>query len=156
MAQGYKLVTRKVSDLKGGEKKAKVFAIAKYNGSTDIETLSKLIEARSAVSSADVKSVLDNLNFVLGLELSAGRIVYLGELGTFRLTVQSEGAESKDKFTGSNVKKAKLRFTPGLFLKKACKTATFTSLEVKEKAADSGTGGNTGGNTGGDEKPGGL
>ena len=97
-----------------------------------------------------------DMNFVLGLELSAGRIVYLGELGTFRLTVQSEGAESKDKFTGSNVKKAKLRFTPGLFLKKACKTATFTSLEVKEKAADSGTGGNTGGNTGGDEKPGGL
>jgi predicted histone-like DNA-binding protein len=147
MAQGYKLVTRKVSDLKGGEKTEKVFAIAKYNGSTDIETVSKLIEARSAISSADVKAVLDNLNFVLGLELAAGRIVYLGELGTFRLTLRSSGATTKDKFTNSNVKKARLHFTPGANLRQTCKTASFTSLDVKVKSTENG---------GGEEKPGEL
>ncbi len=147
MAQGYKLVVRKVSDLKGGAKVDKVFASPKYNGSSDIESISKIIEARSAVSSADVKSVIDNLNFVLALELAEGRIVYLGELGNFRLSVSSQGAESKEKFANSNVKKARLIFTPGKMLKKTIKTTAFTSLEVKEKTADTGKT---------EEKPGGL
>jgi predicted histone-like DNA-binding protein len=158
MAQGYKLIVRKVSDLKGGAKKDKVFAIAKYNGSTDIYAISKMIEARSAISSADVKAVIDNLNFVLEMELAAGRIVYLGELGTFRLTLRSTGAETKEKFSNANVKKARLHFTPGTVLRKACQTASFSSLESKQKAEGGTTGDTTGGNTGGgtDEKPSGL
>ena len=80
MAQGYKLVTRKVTDLKGGAAQKKVYAIPDYNGYTDMETLCMTIGARSTVSSADVKAVLDNPNFVLDMELRAGRVVKLGEL----------------------------------------------------------------------------
>lgn len=77
MAQGYKLVTRKVTDLKSGAAQEKVYAIPDYNGYTDMETLCMTIGARSTVSSADVKAVLDNPNFVLDMELRAGRIVKL-------------------------------------------------------------------------------
>lgn len=75
MAQGYKLVTRKVTDLKGGAAQEKIYAIPDYNGHTDMDTLCVMIGARSTVSSADVKAVLDNLNFILDMELRAGRIV---------------------------------------------------------------------------------
>ena len=59
MAQGYKLVTRKVTDLKGGAAQEKIYAIPDYNGHTDMDTLCVMIGARSTVSSADVKAVLD-------------------------------------------------------------------------------------------------
>ena len=68
MAQGFKLVLR---PSKPGEKDSekKFYAVSKTNGTSSMKTLCKLISARSTVSSADVKAVLDNLNFVLDMEL---------------------------------------------------------------------------------------
>lgn len=67
MAQGFKLVLR---PSKPGEKDSekKFYAVSKTNGTSSMKTLCKLISARSTVSSADVKAVLDNLNFVLDME----------------------------------------------------------------------------------------
>ena len=72
MAQGFKLVLR---PSKPGEKDSekKFYAVSKTNGTSSMKTLCKLISARSTVSSADVKAVLDNLNFVLDMELQEGR-----------------------------------------------------------------------------------
>lgn len=71
MAQGFKLVLR---PSKPGEKDSekKYYAVSKTNGTSSMRTLCKLISARSTVSSADVKAVLDNLNFVLDMEASGG------------------------------------------------------------------------------------
>jgi len=132
MAQGYKLVKRKVTDLKGGAATEKTYAIPKYNGYSDMTTLCKLISARSTVSSADVKAVLDNLNFALDVELQAGRIVQLGEFGNFRLSISSEGINSNDKFSPSKVKKARVIFTPGSSLRTTLATTSFTSQETPE------------------------
>lgn len=52
------------------------------NGYTEEDSLYDLIAARSTVSSADVKVVLDSLNFVLDRELRAGYIVQMGESAT--------------------------------------------------------------------------
>lgn len=117
MAQGYKLVTRKVTDLKGGAAQEKIYAIPDYNGHTDMDTLCVMIGARSTVSSADVKAVLDNLNFILDMELRAGRIVQLGEFGNFRLSLSSNGASDKKSFSQADVKGARVIFTPGASLR---------------------------------------
>ena len=117
MAQGYKLVTRKVTDLKGGAAQEKIYAIPDYNGHTDMDTLCVMIGARSTVSSADVKAVLDNLNFILDKELRAGRIVKLGEFGNVRLSLSSNGASDKKSFTQADVKGARVIFTPGASLR---------------------------------------
>ena len=86
MAQGFKLVLR---PSKPGEKDSekKFYAVSKTNGTSSMKTLCKLISARSTVSSADVKAVLDNLNFVLDMELQEGRIVKFGDFGSFRISV---------------------------------------------------------------------
>lgn len=147
MAQGYKLVTRKVTDLKGGAAQEKVYAIPDYNGYTDMETLCMTIGARSTVSSADVKAVLDNLNFVLDMELRAGRIVQLGEFGNFRLSLSSKGANDKKSFTQADVKGARVIFTPGASLRNTKRLVAFTSTEKKEAES----GGNPGG--GEDDRP---
>ena len=97
MAQGYKLVLRP-SEPGVKDSKKLYYAVSKSTGFTDIRRLCKLIAARSTVSSADVKAVLDNLNYVLDLELQDGRIVQLGEFGNFRITVGSEGVEVLCKY----------------------------------------------------------
>ena len=86
MAQGFKLVLR---PSKPGEKDSekKFYAVSKTNGTSSMKTLCKLISARSTVSSADVKAVLDNLNFVLDMEL---RIIFTpgGELKDTKKTLE--------------------------------------------------------------------
>ena len=76
MAVKFKVVKRKV--LNGAEKDSvKNYAIAKTSGTSDLNKLCKLICSRSTLSSADVKAVLDSLNWAMDLELSSGNVVQL-------------------------------------------------------------------------------
>ena len=145
MAQGYKLVEKKNLGKDSAEQPTKVYAIPKYNGYTDMDTLCKMIGARSTVSSADVKAVLDNLNFVLDMELQAGRIVQLGEFGNFRLSLSSEGANDKEGFDRSMIVGARVIFTPGSSLKKTVKTTNFASYTEETATTDEEGGGTPGG-----------
>ena len=138
MAQGYRVIMKKNLSGKEGEPEQKAYAIPKYNGNTDMDTLCKVISARSSMSSADVKAVLDNLNFVLDMELQAGRIVQLGEFGNFRLSLSSAGADTKSGFSSSMLKKAKIIFTPGKSLKTTVQTTGFVSMEKSDKSAADG------------------
>ena len=42
-----------------------------------------------------------------------GNKIQLGELGTFGISISSEGAESIDKFTAKNIKAVNILFDPG-------------------------------------------
>lgn len=82
MAQGYKLVLRPSEPGKKDSPKL-YYAVSKSTGFTDLRRLCKLIAARSTVSSADVKAVLDNLNYILDLELQDGRYCSVGRIRQF-------------------------------------------------------------------------
>lgn len=159
MAQGYVLVLRPSEPGKKDSEK-KYFAQSKSTGTVGLNYLSKLIAARSSVSSADVKSVIDNLNFFMDLELQQGRIVQLGEFGSFRISVGSEGVKEKKDFEVSMLRPPRLIFTPGRELRGTKKQLEFVSLAPKEKeAANAGTQENNQGTQtpgGGSESPGGI
>ncbi|WP_085537623.1 HU family DNA-binding protein [Massilibacteroides vaginae] len=104
----------------------KWYASAKSNGVATMPDVCSLIAARSTVSSADVKAVLDNLNYVIDYHLKAGRTVKLGELGNFRMTVRSEGAAEKKDFSQSMLRGAKIVFTPGASLRETRITTRFS------------------------------
>ena len=137
MAQGYKLVLRPSEP---GVKDSKKLYY-KSTGFTDIRRLCKLIAARSTVSSADVKAVLDNLNYVLDLELQDGRIVQLGEFGNFRITVGSEGVEDKKKFSASMIRAPKIVFTPGFDLRETKKTMGYSLITPEVEKTENPGGG---------------
>ena len=90
------------------------------------------------LSGADVKAGLDNHNFVLDMELQAGRIGQLCELGNFRLSLKSIGADDKSSFSSAMLKKARIVFTPGKSLRTTAQTTGFVSMEKAEKTAASG------------------
>ena len=133
MGQKFRLVKRNTV-IGNKESLKKYYAMAISNGFTDFEHLCKMITERSMASSADVKGILDNLNFVIDLELQAGRIVQLGELGNFRMSIGSDGAEEESAFKKSMLRKPKIVFTPGKALQSTRIMTKFT--KVKEDAEE--------------------
>lgn len=128
MSQGYRLVKRS-SNPSQKEAGKKFYAVAKSNGVTGLNSLCELISARSSISSADVKAVIDSMNFILDYELRAGRLVQMGEFGSFRMSVGSEGADEKEDFTSSMIRKQKILFTPGKTLRETKNKVTFQRIK---------------------------
>lgn len=58
-------------------------------------------------------------------KLADGKIVELGEFGTFRVSISSEGAENPDEVTSRSVTDARVIFTPGKRFKQVLDTIKF-------------------------------
>lgn len=84
--------------------------------------ITKRIEKRSTVSSADVKAVLDALQSEVIDALQNGNSVRLGDLGSFRLTIKANGAETaaEAKRQGANlIKEVSVQFTKSAAMRDA-------------------------------------
>lgn len=82
----------------------------------------KRIEKRSTVSSADVKAVLDALQYEVIEALQNGNSVRLGDLGSFRLSIKANGSDSsaEAKKTGANaIKAVNVQFTKSTAMRDA-------------------------------------
>jgi predicted histone-like DNA-binding protein len=55
--------------------------------------------------------------------LSTNHTVQLGDLGSFRVTAETKGSETKEEVNASKIKKLKVRFTESESLKEAMKKA---------------------------------
>lgn len=109
----------------------KYYAVAKTSGVSLLPKICKLIEARSSLSSADIKSVFDNLSWAMDLELSSGNVVQLGELGNFRLSLSSEGVIEEKDLDAHKIKKANIVFSPGAMLRETRRNVIFEPDDVK-------------------------
>lgn len=106
-----------------------------------MDKLCELISSRSAMSSADVKAILDSLNWAMSLELRSGSIVQVGEFGSFRLSIRSKGAETADAFNASLIKKARVIFSPGTSLRWMSEIVKFEEDEDTKPKKEEGSGG---------------
>lgn len=79
---------------------------------------------------------------VIKRNLANGSPIRLGDLGSFRPSVSGIGSENVDKFTASNVKKARVIYVPSTEIKEAVAMYAFSKVGATAE----------GGNT---EKPGG-
>ncbi len=77
-----------------------------------LSTLTDVISKQSTVTVHDVKAVLSALEEHIITHLYNGNSIRLGDLGSFHLTMKSEGTTTKDEFTSSNIKRVCVRFTP--------------------------------------------
>ncbi|MDR2148558.1 MAG: HU family DNA-binding protein [Tannerella sp.] len=94
-------------------------------GKFTIKDFAKEIAGRSSLSRGDIENVLSNFVEELPTFLKLGLSVKLGDFGTFRLNLQSEGVEPGQKFTAANIKGVKVIFTPGSELKTSLADTTF-------------------------------
>ena len=95
-----------------------------------MEDVCELVSMRSSMSSADVKSIIDSLNYVLAFEMKKGNIVKLGEIGNFRPSVSSIGAGEGEEFSvATNMRKSRIVFTPGKLLQNMRSGLSYSEVE---------------------------
>lgn len=95
----------------------KFYATAVNQGDLSLKNLSKQIALMSTVSRTDVYAVLMAFIEVVPAALEDGKIVRLGSLGTLRVVVSSESADTAEEVSSHSVKQLKLRYRPSAELK---------------------------------------
>jgi predicted histone-like DNA-binding protein len=90
----------------------------------------------SKVSSL-VLGVLGTLIEIIEMQLQHGRLVHLNSLGTFYLTLISEGQDISEDLTADQISGARIRFRPGKRLKKLAKNLEYfkVSMNVNGQAS---------------------
>lgn len=118
----------------------------------------KRVEKRSTVSSADVKAVLDALQYEVIEALEAGNTVRLGDIGSFRLTIKSQGVETaaEAKKKGAQlIKQVNVQFTKSTTMRDTldARLLDFSIQEDTVNASNGTSGGGSGTGGGGENLP---
>ena len=123
MTVNYAVIQR----VKPGDPEAprKYYAVTQSSGEVSLREPAEQIAEISTVSSIDTYAVLESLLKVIPDHMLDSKIVRLGDFGSFRLTLASEGTDTEEGFAKSNIKRIKLNFRPGKEIQKALKTAEY-------------------------------
>lgn len=135
MAQKYKLIERNNLGKDNAQTPRKFYAQAVNNGYVSFDELCEEIAEGCTLTSADVKAVMDRMNYILDKNLRAGRIVQFGEIGNFRFAIGSTGSATEADFDASRIKTPKIVFSPGSKLRDTRKLTTFEKV-TNEVASD--------------------
>ena len=103
----------------------KFYAAAIGNGETDMESLAEMIAYQSTLTDTDCYAVLRSLEHNIISELNQGRIVKLGSLGNFQVSISSEGKVTPGEVTAADVTKSRILFRPGKKLRKLLGELTY-------------------------------
>jgi predicted histone-like DNA-binding protein len=95
----------------------KYYATARSNGELTYPTLLRRISAKTNLSIPIVETVIRELNWLIPDELANGKIVRMGELGSFCLVLKSKGEEVPEKVDKYSIEELRLVFKPGNVIK---------------------------------------
>ena len=108
---------------------AKYYAVAQSKGEVDFRALAKEIAEITTVSVPDAIAALESLVMIIPRHIENGEIVRLGELGSLRITLNSEGSATEEEVNATNIKKARYRFTAGSELQETLKTLKYSKVK---------------------------
>jgi len=103
----------------------KFYASARSSGEISLRDLAKEIAEISTMSLPDVIGVLESVVMLVPRHISQGKIIRLGELGSLRISVSSEGVENPEEVSAKSIKSNKFLFAPGKELQKALKNVEY-------------------------------
>jgi predicted histone-like DNA-binding protein len=107
----------------------KYYATVRSNGRIDTHEIARDINKMSTVSSVDTAAVLEAFMNVVPDQLADGKIVELGDFGTFRVSVSSEGAEMPEAVTIRSITDVRILFQPGKRFKKLINSTEFEKIQ---------------------------
>jgi predicted histone-like DNA-binding protein len=103
-------------------------ALTKRYEITFDELLNEIIDI-STVSIGDTYNVLQTLIHLIKKHLQEGRTLKVGDLGTFYVTINSDGKDSDQEVDSNSIKKANIRFRPSVKLKDAMNRLKFNRID---------------------------
>jgi len=125
MAIKFKVVQKTQPGIAGGGEK-KFYATPVLEGEVTLDDLTRLIEKACTVNGADIRAVLYALVDVAVDNLSKGAIIRLGELGSLRPSLSSEGKAKEEDVAASSIRKASIIFAPGSKIKEMLAVLKFS------------------------------
>lgn len=128
MTVKFTVVPRK--DPRDSASQPKYYAMPKSDGRVDTNGVAKQVARMSTVSTADTMAMLEAFLTIVPDSLADGKIVELGEFGTFRVSFSSEGSETADGVTAANITDARVIFTPGKRFKDVLATLKYQKESV--------------------------
>ena len=102
-----------------------------------VRTITRIMEKQVAKEIADettlnpkeAEMAVNQLKKILIKNLLASNSVQLGDWGTFYLTCNGEGSNTKEEVTANNITRLNVRFLPGKEINDSLKEATFIPAE---------------------------
>jgi predicted histone-like DNA-binding protein len=107
----------------------KWYAVLKSLGQIGEKEVAKMVAEETTINRKEVELALDQFEKVLIRLLLDGHSVKLGDWGSFYLTCNSTGMDTKGEVNAGCIKNLNIRFTPGSELKEAIQKAQFKSTE---------------------------
>lgn len=105
-------VLKQRASLKAASTQHKYFAVQKSTGQETLDEMIDEISTRSGFDSIEVKAILDVFVGLIPERIAEGKIVQLGDLGSFFLTIRSEEVDRSEDFNISMIKGSRLNFYP--------------------------------------------
>ena len=99
-------------------------------GNVTLRQLSRDIAANSTWSSSETYGMLEELLQRIGRYVSDGMTVRLGDMGSFRISIKSNGSDSAEEVSVHNIVGRKLLFRPGKEMNRLLDEITFTKENV--------------------------
>ena len=90
----------------------KLYPVKQSQEELTLRDFGKRISRESTVSMMDTMAVLEGLLQIIPDEIINGKIIKLGDFGTFRTTLSAEGVTNETEFTVSKIKGLNVRFRP--------------------------------------------
>jgi predicted histone-like DNA-binding protein len=103
----------------------KYYASVVSDGELTLKQLAKRVAEASSFSEGDLMGILVTILKIIPDALSDGKIVRLGDLGSLRVAISSEGSDDVKKVTANNIRSVNVTFTPGTDLKNAISNFKF-------------------------------
>lgn len=132
MAVKFKPVLITEPGVKGGGKR-RYFAKVIASKVITLEKISKFIGMTGTFAECEVNAFLAAIVDAILHYLIDGNIIRLGELGSLRLKLRSEGRDNKNDVDVSCIKDVCIVFTPGKRLKKMLKKIEYKKIQERKK-----------------------
>jgi predicted histone-like DNA-binding protein len=91
----------------------KFYAVKQNQGTVSVRDLSRRISRETMLGLVETNAVIEALLAAVPALLAEGKLVSLGEFGSFRLTIKSDGTETPEAFNASFIRASRIHFRAG-------------------------------------------
>ena len=109
-------------------KEAVYYAKAISNGEVSSEDLLAILSKKTRLHKADCLRVIMYLEETLNEQLQNGKIVRLGDIGSFQVGITSKGVDAASKVNPSIISTAKINFRAGKSFRKLLKELEYKKV----------------------------
>jgi predicted histone-like DNA-binding protein len=113
--------------------KEQYYAFAHINEEINLDQIASNLSDGSTTRRADVYAVLVGMVDYMKHQLCEGKRIRLGELGSFAVTLKSDGSETEAELSTHHIKGCRLQYRPSKTFKRALHLVDYKKVSKRKK-----------------------